>query len=199
MAEFFSSYLNQFTYSGLIAVLIGTGMGLPFPESIILILGGFMAYSGRMDLYYTVSACYAGVMAGDMLSYHMGRRWGDQIIRKTTLNGWLSPERWDKVKEHFSRHENKTILISRFIPGIRVAAHVMAGVLKVRTIKFFLLNSVAALINVPLTVYVGYVFGSRVEKALHFTRGLSIMFILIICGGSGAGATYYLIKQRKSE
>jgi membrane protein DedA with SNARE-associated domain len=199
MSNFFSIYLNQFTYSGLIAVLVGTGIGLPFPESIILILGGFMAYTGRTDLYYTISACYLGVMAGDILSYQMGRKWGDSIINKTTLNGWLTTEKWNRVKEHFTRHENKTIFISRFIPGIRVAAHLMAGVLKVRAIKFLFLNSLAAMINVPLTIYLGYVFGNKIERALYFTKGMTLLFLTVVFTGAGAGITYYFVKHKRAQ
>ncbi len=199
MAEFFSTYLNQFTYSGLVAALICTGIGLPFPESIILIIGGFMAYSGRTDLYYTGLACYGGVLTGDMISYHMGRRWGDKIIHKTTVSGVLTNEKWKKVKKHFAKHEGKTIFFSRFIPGIRVAAHIMAGILKVRTLKFFFINSTAALINVPLTVYVGYIFGSRMEKILYVIRGLSIFLVTIVSAGAGVGVIYYLVKRKRAQ
>lgn len=199
MAELFSAYLQQYTYTGLIAVLIGTGIGLPFPESIVLILGGFLVYSGRTELASTVSACYIGVLAGDMISYQMGRKWGEKIINGTTRKGVLTAEKWGKVKKHFSRHENKTIFLSRFIPGIRVAAHIMAGVLKVKAVKFFFLNSVAALINVPILVYVGYIFGNKIEKTLRYSRGLSLLLATLIIAGAGVGALYFLIRYKRAQ
>ena len=41
-----SSYIEHFTYLGLFVILMLCGLGLPMPEDVALLVGGFLAHEG---------------------------------------------------------------------------------------------------------------------------------------------------------
>src|SRR6476659_8077111 len=56
-------------------------LGFVFPGEIAVILGGVLAFHGRVPLLAVLVAAVAGAIIGDTLGYFIGRRWGHQILR----------------------------------------------------------------------------------------------------------------------
>src|SRR3989449_9616507 len=56
-------------------------LGFVFPGEIAVLLGGVLAYNGRVSLPAVILAAVAGAIVGDTIGYFVGRRWGHQIIR----------------------------------------------------------------------------------------------------------------------
>jgi len=77
---FLANYSEQFIYGGLFVVLILCGLGLPFPEELTLLTGGFFVHLGIARFYPILAVAFAGVIIGDLIIYSIGRRWGHGII-----------------------------------------------------------------------------------------------------------------------
>ena len=75
-------------YLSIFAVLVACGLGVPLPEDISLILGGFLVYKGVAHLWGMVAVGFVGILVGDSLIYLAGRRVG---LRVRTGHGWLAP------------------------------------------------------------------------------------------------------------
>ncbi|MCX6123995.1 MAG: DedA family protein, partial [Proteobacteria bacterium] len=82
----------------------------------------------------------------------------------------------------------KIIFMARFMPGLRTPLFFATGSYQVPFWKFFLLDGFAAIISVPLWIYVGYLFGANLEELeqviRHFQFGifaaLAILITLIV-------------------
>jgi len=69
--------------------------------------------------------------------------------------------------------------MGRFLPIIRTFAPILAGVVKVRPIIFFLFNVVGAFLW-PLTIVTsGYYVGQLIPNALDYLNYVVIAFILV--------------------
>ena len=66
---------------GIIAMLLLGGLGLPFPEELVLSAGGVAAHPDVGALYLVILSGWFGVMAGDSLIYALGRFFGGNVIR----------------------------------------------------------------------------------------------------------------------
>jgi membrane protein DedA with SNARE-associated domain len=77
------------------------------------------------------------------------------------------------VQEKFARYGNRLLFLARFLPGMRTAVYVTAGAThRVSFLRFFLLDGLAALISVPLWVYLGYAGANNREwLAMWIGRG----------------------------
>jgi membrane protein DedA with SNARE-associated domain len=194
---FLINYSEHFIYAGLFLILFFCGLGLPIPEEITVLTGGFLINLGFTRFYPTLAAVFVGVLTGDMALYSIGRRWGHGIITYRHLRKIFSEERLERVRHFFREHGSKTIFIARFISGFRVAAFLAAGTMGVKPGKFLFLDFLAALIAVPLLLCLGYYFGEHIGwLADFFTRVDS----LIKTGAVLAGLivlVYFLLRWKK--
>ena len=196
---FLLNYSEHFIYGGLFLILFFSGLGLPIPEEITLLTGGFLINLGFIRFYPTLAAVFVGVLTGDMAMYSIGRRWGHGIMTHRHMRNIFSEERLERVRKYFRNHGSKTIFIARFISGFRVAAFLAAGTMGMKPGKFLFFDFLAALVGVPLLLYLGYYFGANIGwLAEFFTRIDSLLKMGAVLAGI-AGLVYYLWKRQKSS
>ena len=197
LAIFFLDYSEAFIYAGLFLILFLCGLGLPIPEEITLLAGGFLVNLGFIRLYPTLAVVFVGILTGDLTIYSIGRKWGHGILTHRHLYEVFSEKRLERVRQFFRDHGSKTILIARFIAGFRVAAFLAAGTMGMKSVQFMVLDSLGALIMIPLLIALGYYFGLKMEWLGQVIHRLD--FILLAAGILGAIilSIYLILKKMK--
>src|SRR6266571_413355 len=109
LAGMVQELLGHFTYLAELALLLGAGLGAPFPEDITLLTAGFLAREGVVRLLPAMAVGYGGVLVGDMLVFRLGRRLGPGILGHKRLSRLFTPERRAWIESHFSRHGMLTV------------------------------------------------------------------------------------------
>lgn len=160
---------GSYSYGVILAVLLACGFGLPLPEDVTLVAGGILASRDIIDFKFTVAVCMVGVLAGDGTIFFLGSRYGKRLRRAKFFSLVLPEKRDAAVKSIFDKYGDKVIFMARFMPGLRTPLFFATGSYHVPFWKFFMLDGLAALISVPLWVYVGYLFGANLEE---LERGL---------------------------
>ena len=93
----------------------------------MVILGGAVAGQGETSIVLTIGVVWAAALAGDSVSFLLGRRLGRDFLLRHGPKVRITPERFARVEDYFSRHGGKTILIGRFIGLVRALAPFIAG------------------------------------------------------------------------
>jgi membrane protein DedA with SNARE-associated domain len=195
---FLINYSEHFIYAGLFLILFFSGLGLPVPEEVTLLTGGFLINLGFTRFYPTFAAVFVGVLTGDVAMYSIGRKWGHGIITHRHMRKVFSEERLERVRQFFREHGSRTIFIARFISGFRVAAFLAAGTMGMKPGKFLFLDFLAALIGVPVLLGLGYYFGEHVGwLANFFTHVDSLIKTGAVLGGLIV-LGYFIWKRKKS-
>ena len=119
MESWLAKLLFKFTYVALVAVLVAAGLGAPISEDLVLLLSGALAAQGVTDFWPTVVVGYLGVLVGDVLIHQWGARMGQRAYSSKLVQRALSPERQEKLREHFARHGMLTVVVGRHTPGLR--------------------------------------------------------------------------------
>ena len=184
--------------SDLFLILFLCGFGLPIPEEITLLAGGFFIPLEMIRIYPTLATVFVGVLIGDMTMYSIGRKWCQGIITHRQMRKIFSDRRLERAKQFFCDHGSKTIVIARFLSGFRVAAFLAAGTMGMKPGKFLILDSLAALIMIPLLLLLGYSFSAHIEwLSSLFTRIDFLLKVVGIVAGISA-LIYFLFKRKKS-
>lgn len=68
-------------YLMLFGLLFACGLGLPLPEDIPLLVAGWMIASGKMHLAWAAVCAWCGIIGGDLVLYHFGKKFGLEITR----------------------------------------------------------------------------------------------------------------------
>lgn len=180
--ELLSTPSPWLAYLAALAILIACGLGMPIPEDLVLFTMGYLSYLGVVDLMPSILLCLVGVLAGDCVVYGLGRRWGETLINHRFLAKLLHAERLGRARGLFQRWGTRVIFGARFMPGLRAPVFFSAGALGLPFRVFFLLDAAAALISVPLLVWITWRFGSHVDQAIQVAKQVQLGVVALILG-----------------
>jgi membrane protein DedA with SNARE-associated domain len=167
-------------YYALAGVLLLCGLGLPIPEDLSLISAGALAYEGVINVHTAFFVCLAAVLAGDSLAFFLGRYYGHRLTTHPVFQRFFTPKKQIRVKAYIRKYRSKVMFVGRFLPGLRFTIYFSAGIAKVRPAAFFIYDSLAALLSVPLLVYGAYYFGNRIEQVVRWAHRSEYGIVVIV-------------------
>lgn len=158
------SLITTAGYAGIFGMLFaesGLLIGFIFPGDSLLLTAGFLASQGYLDITILALGSFVAAVLGDNLGYAIGKRAGPKIfIREDSL--FFKKSYAEKTKIFYERHGGKTLILARFIHGVRAFAPVFAGVANMRYSSFFFYNAIGALLwGVGLSL-LGYLLGTAI-------------------------------------
>jgi len=144
-------------------LLFACGLGLPLPEDIPLIVGGFFIAKG-WNVWVVCILAWLGIIGGDCVLYYMGRKYGLNITRVPLVGKHLTEARILKAQQLFDRYGIWVVAVGRLMAGIRGAMVVAAGTTRFNFFKFVVADGLAALVSGGLFVALGYYLGRKLES-----------------------------------
>ena len=182
--DFFSILQNIFIQQGYLAVfgvLLACGFGVPIPEDVSLVSGGIIAGLGYADVRTMCMVGIAGVLMGDGLMFMAGKIYGTEILKFRLIAYLMTPKRYAQVQQKFERYGNWVLFVARFLPGLRTPIFLTAGMSqKVSFWRFLMMDGLAALISVPIWVYLGYWGASNIEALKHVMHQFQLGIFAIL-------------------
>lgn len=151
----------------LLLLLVLTGVGLPLPEDILLLVAGALASRGNPGALVSLPLCYLAVLAGDSLLFWVARRVGPGLLARRPLRWVVTPARRARVRELLARHGAKAVFLGRHAAGLRALVFATAAIEGVRFRTFLLFDALAALLTVPAVFLVGYFFADHLARVEH--------------------------------
>jgi membrane-associated protein len=162
------------------------------PSETSVILAGVLASQGDLVLILVIVFAAAGAVAGDNLSYWIGRKLGDRVV-----NRFFKGERRKQVDWAHRQVEERggyLIIIGRFIPGGRTAVTLSCGMLKMRWRRFLAFDVVAGLVWATYATMLGYVGGTTFEN--DPLKGFLLAFVVAL-GIAGAIEGFRWYRRRR--
>jgi membrane protein DedA with SNARE-associated domain len=141
---------------GYLATFVGT---LIEGES-LLILSGLAAHRGYLSLPLVIAVGAVGGALGDMAFFLIGRHYGARLLARFPRYAPAA----GRVHAMIERHSAITILVVRFLYGLRTAGPAIIGSTRMPFLEFALLNAVGALGWSACWAGAGYVLGKAAER-----------------------------------
>ena len=168
------SYIEHFGY---LAIFIGTFL----EGETVLILAGFAAHRGYLNLSLVIFTAFAGTVFGDQLFYYLGHKHSSFILSRKTR--WQN--RLVKVRQLLDKHKILTILGFRFIYGLRTVTPFALGIAEIPPRLFVPLNMLGAIVWSVVIGFAGYYFGHALEVLFGHLKQMElwIMMGIVLIGG----------------
>jgi membrane-associated protein len=175
-------------FGGLALLLIiiflenGIFFGFFLPGDSLLFTAGLLAYPevGVLDVSLEHLILYIGIaaIAGYYAGYFFGYKTGQALYkRKDTL--FFKKQYITTAEVFYKKYGGVALVLGRFLPIVRTFAPILAGIVKVRPIIFFMFNIVGAFLW-PLTIVsAGYYVGKIFPNALDYLNYIIIGFIVV--------------------
>ena len=155
--------------------------GLPFiPGETALIAAAVLASQGHGSIVWTIVLAILAAILGAGISYAIGRRWGRGLLRRWPWFERMTKSAVERSDEFFHRHGAKAVVIGRFVPVLRATLGWMAGVGRMRLLRFLLANVAGAVawgIAIGLLAY--YVGGAIVRYGTYALGGAAALLIVV--------------------
>lgn len=161
MEAFVITYIAQFTYIGILAFLMLTVFGFPFPEDAVLLASGVVISQGVTRLAPTLAIAYFGVLTGDMLLYYIGRKFGVKVVEHRRFGRVLTKDRLVRARRWFDKWGSPLVFFGRHLVGVRAQIFLCSGVFRLHAGRVLAYDALSAFIGVPLMVGLGVLFGNN--------------------------------------
>ncbi|MFA5793515.1 MAG: DedA family protein [Candidatus Brocadiia bacterium] len=182
MLDHLITYFSRdiFSYIGVIFALLLTGLGMPVPEDIILLAAGFVTANDYARLELMIPITMLSILTGDLITFWLGRKYGNHIYSIRPFSYLFTQKRVARIEKFYARYGKSAIFFGRFAAGLRAFIYVSAGASRMSIGRFILMDFLAALISVPLLVWLGYYFEGEIRQMAFFVGRIKLWLVLIM-------------------
>ena len=119
-------------------------LSILIPSTAILVAVGALVSTGAIPFFPLWLGAALGSLAGSFLSYWLGRRYGDLVLRSWPLKD--QPDLTAKATEAFAKWGPATVFIGHFVGPLRAVVFVFAGISQMSFLRFAVFNITGALV-----------------------------------------------------
>lgn len=164
---------------GLVAFLESLAVvGLLVPGAVAMFAFGALIEAGSVSFGVVWAWAVAGAIAGDGISFWLGRRYGSH------LRGLWPLSRYPAAIEHgvrfFAAHGGKSVVIGRFVGPVRPIIPAVAGMMGMPAWRFAVANVVSAVFWAPAYLLPGMVFAASLAVAAAVATRLATVIVLAL-------------------
>jgi len=180
--------LDIFAAFGKVSEMTSLGMfflfffGTFISEDATCLLAGASVAAEQTSFGFAMGVCLAGIFAGDMLLYGIGRFVGAPIFQLKPIRRLVSETSLDRSQKWLSKNAATAVFVSRFVSGLRLPTYLAAGAMKADFIHFTICFFLAAAIWTPLLVGIAAFSVSFMSRGtvVAILIGVFVIFRLII-------------------
>ena len=150
----------------LIVALVLIAFATLVSEDLTCIAAGLLVARGSLGFIEATAACATGIFFGDLMLYGLGRL-GRPWLGRAPLKWIVTPADVARSSRWFLRRGALVILISRFVPGMRLPTYVAAGLLRTRVWWFTINLFIPVVLWTPFLVGLGTWVGGKVFESFE--------------------------------
>jgi membrane protein DedA with SNARE-associated domain len=190
MGEIVHQILEFITGLGYWGILIGLAIEV-IPSEIVLAYAGFLVYKGELNILEAVIFGTIGCLLQQIFLYAIGLYGGRPFVDRYGKYLHIKAKHIDMTERWFQKYGAGVVFTSRFIPVIRQAISIPAGIARMNLPKFLIYTGLASIPWAVVFILLGKKLGenweSIDEKAGPYMQP-------ILWGAVGLTAIYFLYK-----
>ncbi len=189
------SYLEHLSYWGIFLAVMAAGHIVPVPESITLVLIGYVSVYTKLHLGLVIFSAFLGTIGIDILMYSIsisGSKFALSLAKKVDerlLNRYLAAE---------EKHLFALVLGSHFIPGWRFANPIILGITKMPWKKFLGYSIVASIIHTPIYILLGFYLHTEIIPVVTTIESGGKLAFFLFAGLFLAYAAYFILNKKNT-
>jgi len=160
-------------------------LSLLFPGTAILIASGALVSDGILKPLPIIIAGIVGAVVGDSISFWLGERFGPAMQRAWPYRD--HPERLARGVRFFERFGGSSVFIGRFFGPLRAVVPLVAGMMRMPHLRFYVANVLSALVWAPTLVLLG---DKLVQVLGPESLATKILYIVVVVAALAVFATW---------
>ncbi|KFN02701.1 DedA family protein [Bacillus clarus] len=188
------SYIEQYGYGALFFCLWLGIVGMPIPDEMIVMSGGFVSSLGILSVIPAFLLTYLGVVSGLSLGYILGKVFGTKVLDK--LMKKKKAKYLIKSQEMVGKYGHFALVTSYFIPVVRHIVPYLVGMNNMAFQTYALYSYVTGFVWTLVYFVLGSIFGKHIETIVALANQYGMCFGGIVIAISGV--SYLYVNKRKT-
>jgi undecaprenyl-diphosphatase len=157
-------------------------LGVLVPGESVVVLAGFLASQGYLELGNCMIVIALGAILGDSTGYALGKAMGREYFLRHERLFLFKLKHLHKVEGYFARHGGKTVFWARFVHLLRALTPFTAGVSAMPYGRFTLFNVAGGIIWTVCFTSLGYFFGQSWQLVERWSgrAGVFVLFMILV-------------------
>lgn len=169
---------------------------LPIPSFPLLLVTGALVRTGQFHLVPALASAFAACAIADNVWFQLGKRFGGRALQFMCRIS-IEPDSCVRRTENvFVKHGLRSLLVSKFIPGLNAVTAPLAGGAGARLERFLLFDSLGALIWISVYVFAGYLFSDQLEIAIGYAMRMGSGVFIAALSALAAWIMWKAIQRR---
>lgn len=173
-----------------------SGLPLPLPGDLVMMLAGYRVALGQMHLLWTLFLLEAATLLGASILYWLAVRGGRPLLYRYGRYIHFDRAKLDRAEAWVQRRGAVAIILGRIIPGLRIPTALAAGVFGVPYRAFLPALGAGAFLYIAFFVLLGMWVGPHALEAVEGLR-LSVRALLTLTGFLGLSG-FLLVMYRRA-
>lgn len=153
-------------------------IGTIIPGTIMMTFIGALAGSGVISLESTMICAILGAIVGDGISYWIGHYYKDRLRIVWPFRSY--PNILESGEKFFHKYGGMSVLIGRFVGPVRALVPLVAGMLNMKPLRFYIYNILSAIGWAPAYMLPGILFGAASREFLSEITIHALLILLFI-------------------
>lgn len=170
-------------------------VGLVVPGETFLLLAGYLAWRGDLDIGIVMACAVVGAIVGDSIGYEIGRHLGKHLYT-SRIGRWVGRERWGRARDYLRAKGGRAVFLGRFVAVVRALVPAVAGDARLPYGTFLKWNAAGAVLWGILHVGIGYVAGPSYQAVEHVLGRASLVLLAVI---AVAAVAFHFVRKRRRE
>ena len=183
----------------LFALVAVESSGIPVPGETALITAGVLAAGGRFNIVEVIVVAAIAAIVGDSTGYWIARTGGRKALGKIPLARDALPKLLPRGERFFERHGPKTVVIGRFVAGLRITVAWLAGISHMPWGRFVLYNAIGGILWATSIGLVAYYFGNAAIDAVEKYGLIAVGVIVVLAVLAFFGHRWFRRRMEKRE
>ncbi len=197
--QFVIDFINNTGYLGLFFAMFVEGIITPIPSEAIIPFAGYLASTGRLNIFLLILIASIGATCGSSVSYSLARWLGRPFILRYGKYIGINENSIKRADRWFAKRGAWGALFGPMIPGVRSIISYPAGLTRMGLKKYLPLFFCGSLVWNTVLSLIGYNLGARWIDFWKSTEGLDLVVIVILVVGVVGYLVYNHYHKDESE
>jgi len=174
------AFVERHGYALLFFWVLAEQSAIPLPSVPLLLAAGTLIRTGRLHVLLALACCVFAALIADTIWFQLGRHRGRRVLGLLCRVS-LEPDSCVRQTENaFLKYGMRSLLVSKFIPGLNAVAAPLAGNSNASYGSFLLYDGAGAAIWSGAYLALGYLFSEQLETVLAYASHMGSGLLLLV-------------------